>query len=114
MFAEYIDRLLDSLNIWAAIGFLGQAVFASRFIVQWLHSERVKRSEIPLLFWYLSVAGGVILLIYSIHIANLVFIIGQGSGLFVYARNLHLIYRERQKIAAEKAAAEKVVGGKQA
>lgn len=104
MFAEYYERLLDNLNFWAAIGFLGQAVFASRFIVQWIHSERVKRSEIPLLFWYLSVAGGVILLVYSIHIANLVFIVGQGSGLFVYARNLHLIYRERRQQALDKAA----------
>lgn len=99
LIAEYFDRLIDNLNLWAFIGFAGQALFASRFIIQWIHSERVRRSEIPMGFWYLSVAGGLILLIYSIHIANLVFIIGQGSGLFVYARNLHLIYRERRRAA---------------
>lgn len=96
LFAEYWDRLEDSLNIWAVIGFLGQGVFASRFIVQWLHAERKKRSEIPLLFWYISIAGGVITLFYAIHIADVVFIIGQASGLFVYLRNLHLIYRARR------------------
>lgn len=99
MLAEYLERLADNLNLWAAIGFAGQAIFASRFIVQWLHSERVKRSEIPLVFWYLSLLGGLVLLIYSIHLANLVFIIGQGSGLLVYMRNLHMIYRERSTIA---------------
>lgn len=100
MIADYLARLAENLNMWAAIGFFGQAVFASRFIVQWLHSERVKRSEIPLVFWYLSVAGGLILLIYSIHLANLVFIIGQSTGLLVYARNLHLISRERRAAPA--------------
>jgi len=100
MIADYLARLAENLNVWAAIGFLGQAVFASRFIVQWVHSERVKRSEIPLVFWYLSVAGGLILLIYSIHLANLVFIIGQSTGLLVYVRNLHLISRERRAAPA--------------
>lgn len=97
LLAEYWDRLEDSLNFWAVIGFLGQAVFASRFIIQWLHAERVKRSEIPVIFWYISIAGGVILLAYAIHIANVVFIIGQVSGLVVYLRNLHLIYKARRE-----------------
>lgn len=103
MLAEFLDRLAENLNVWAAVGFLGQAIFASRFIVQWIHSERVKRSEIPLVFWYLSVGGGLILLIYSIHLANPVFILGQGAGLFVYVRNLHLIYRERYGTGAGRA-----------
>lgn len=102
--ATYWDRLDDSLSWWALLGFLGQALFTSRFFVQWLHSERVKRSEIPLAFWYFSVAGGAVLLIYAIHIANIVFIVGQISGLAVYARNLHLIYRSRRRNTAAAAA----------
>jgi len=93
---EYWDRLEDSFNFWAVIGFLGQAVFSARFLVQWLHVERVRRSEIPLTFWYISVAGGTILLIYAIHIANMVFILGQLMGLVVYLRNLHLIHKGRR------------------
>ena len=97
---EYWDRLDDSFTIWAIIGFSGQALFASRFIVQWIHSERVGRSEIPFVFWLFSLGGGAILLIYAIHIANPVFIVGQGAGLFVYARNVQLVLRERRRMAA--------------
>lgn len=100
LLVSYWDRLADSLTLWAFVGFLGQALFASRFLVQWIHSERVKRSEIPVLFWFLSLGGGVILLIYAIHIANLVFIIGQAFGLIVYLRNLHLIWKSRENIQA--------------
>ncbi|MBP6818477.1 lipid-A-disaccharide synthase N-terminal domain-containing protein [Ferrovibrio sp. MS7] len=101
MLAEFWDRVIDNLSFWAIVGFGGQAIFASRFIVQWIHAERVRRSEIPLAFWYISLFGGVTLLVYAIHRADLVFILGQISGLVVYARNLHLIYRERRKLAAE-------------
>jgi lipid-A-disaccharide synthase-like uncharacterized protein len=104
LLASYWDRLNDSLSWWALLGFLGQALFTSRFFVQWIHSERVKRSEIPLAFWYFSLAGGSVLLIYAIHIANIVFIIGQASGLAVYIRNLHLIYRARRDHAEPAAA----------
>lgn len=96
LIAEYWDRLEDSLNFWAVIGFVGQAVFSARFFIQWLHAERVRRSEIPLTFWYISIAGGGILLLYAIHIANMVFIVGQVFGLVVYVRNLHLIYKSRR------------------
>jgi len=101
MLAEFWDRVVDNLSFWAIVGFGGQAIFASRFIVQWIHAERVRRSEIPLAFWYISLFGGVTLLVYAIHRADLVFILGQISGLVVYMRNLHLIYRERRKLAAE-------------
>ncbi len=96
---EYWDRLNDSFTIWAIIGFSGQALFASRFIVQWIHSERVGRSEIPFVFWLFSLGGGAILLIYAIHIANPVFIVGQGAGLFVYLRNVQMLLRERRRTA---------------
>ena len=81
--------------IWLAIGFLGQALFSARFLVQWLSSERHKRSVVPLAFWYFSVAGGATLLAYAIHRQDPVFILGQGAGLLIYLRNLQLIYRQR-------------------
>ncbi len=82
-------------RVWLAIGFAGQALFASRFIIQWFKSEMEGRSVIPLAFWYCSLGGGVILLAYAIYIRNPVFIVGQASGLVVYGRNLYLIFRER-------------------
>jgi lipid-A-disaccharide synthase-like uncharacterized protein len=74
-----------------AVGFGGQALFSLRFIVQWLASERAHRSVVPVQFWYLSILGGATLLIYAIYRRDPVFIIGQASGLFIYARNLWLI-----------------------
>lgn len=86
-----------NIDIWLVIGFTGQALFSMRFLIQWIKSEREKRSMIPLAFWYFSVAGGLSLLIYAIHRKDPVFIVGQASGLFIYMRNLYLIYRERRQ-----------------
>lgn len=83
---------------WILAGFAGQALFTSRFLVQWIASERVQRSVVPHLFWYLSMAGGTILLIYAIHRRDPVFIAGQATGLFVYSRNLWLIFRAKRHI----------------
>ena len=83
--------------LWLVIGFAGQALFSMRFIVQWLKSEREKKSVVPLAFWYFSLAGGAALTLYAIHRADPVFIVGQGMGLFVYLRNLWLIYKEPQQ-----------------
>jgi lipid-A-disaccharide synthase-like uncharacterized protein len=80
-------------NVWLGIGLLGQAFFSARFLVQWIVSERKKQSVVPVYFWYFSIGGGVTLLVYAIHKLDPVFIIGQGAGLFVYARNLYLIRR---------------------
>jgi lipid-A-disaccharide synthase-like uncharacterized protein len=88
------------IDMWLIVGFAGQAMFSMRFIIQWIISEREKRSMIPLAFWYFSLAGGLSLLIYAIHRKDPVFILGQGSGLFIYIRNLYLIYRERRQTAA--------------
>jgi lipid-A-disaccharide synthase-like uncharacterized protein len=85
-------------TIWIAIGFLGQALFSARFFVQWLMSERARRSIIPMAFWYFSLAGGAVLLSYAIHKRDPVFIVGQGMGLIVYLRNLYLIRTGRQKV----------------
>lgn len=84
--------------IWVIIGFGGQAMFSARFIIQWLLSEKLKKSVIPIQFWYFSLAGGVILLTYAIHKQDIVFIAGQFFGLFIYSRNLILIYKYKQNL----------------
>ena len=92
-------------RLWLVLGFLGQALFASRFLVQWFRSEMEGRSVIPLAFWYFSIFGGLISFLYALHIGSAPFALGQGSGLIVYGRNLFLIYRERAALrrAAEQA-----------
>lgn len=77
------------------IGFIGQGVFASRFIVQWIYSERIGESKIPIIFWYLSILGGLMLLLYAISRSDPVIITGQLFGILVYSRNLILIYRKK-------------------
>lgn len=77
--------------LWLVIGFGGQALFASRFLVQWIVSEKQRRSVIPRAFWYLSIAGGTSLLLYAIHLRDPVFIAGQATGVFIYTRNLMLL-----------------------
>lgn len=79
---------------WIAVGLAGQACFFSRFLVQWIASERRGRSVVPRAFWYLSIAGGLTLLCYSLWRRDPVFILGQSMGLFVYLRNLVLLRRE--------------------
>ncbi len=81
------------------VGFAGQALFSMRFLIQWLYSEKMKRSVIPLAFWYFSLAGGLTLLSYAIFRKDPVFILGQTTGVFIYARNLQLIARERRQKA---------------
>jgi len=83
--------------LWLIIGFIGQGLFSARFLVQWLVSERQKRSIIPEAFWYLSLAGGLTLLTYAIHRKDPVFILGQSVGSFIYLRNLYFIRRDRKK-----------------
>lgn len=78
-------------TIWLLTGFLGQGLFFMRFLVQWLHSERAKRSVVPIHFWYFSIVGGLILLSYAIHKGDPVFITGQSMGVIIYLRNLHFI-----------------------
>ncbi len=79
---------------WMVVGFLGQALFSLRFLVQWISSERAGKSTVPVAFWFLSLAGGATLLAYALYRQDPVFIVGQLTGLFVYSRNLRLIYRE--------------------
>jgi lipid-A-disaccharide synthase-like uncharacterized protein len=82
-------------SVWLLIGFGGQALFMGRFVIQWLVSERSGRSVIPISFWYLSIAGALVLLVYAMHRRDPVFVAGQGLGVAIYLRNLHLIRTER-------------------
>ena len=78
-------------SIWTGIGFLGQALFFARFFVQWLASERANRSVVPTSFWYFSIVGASILLIYAVHIRDPVFITSYAFGFLIYLRNLYFI-----------------------
>jgi lipid-A-disaccharide synthase-like uncharacterized protein len=95
----------DIPNVWLIIGFAGQAAFSARFLVQWIVSEVRRESVIPVYFWYLSILGGAILLVYAIHRRDPVFVLGQGAGLVVYVRNLVLISRRRKAPAGNPRAA---------
>jgi lipid-A-disaccharide synthase-like uncharacterized protein len=79
--------------LWIAIGLTGQAAFFSRFLVQWIASERAKRSVVPISFWYLSLLGSLVLLIYSIHRKEPIIALGYAPNAFVYLRNLALLRR---------------------
>jgi lipid-A-disaccharide synthase-like uncharacterized protein len=92
---------VDKEDVWLVIGFLGQALFSARFIVQWLKSEREKKSVFPIAFWYFSIGGGVTLLAYAIYRQDPVFIVGQFTGLFIYLRNLYFVVHERKKLNVE-------------
>jgi lipid-A-disaccharide synthase-like uncharacterized protein len=78
---------------WIGIGLFGQMLFSARFIIQWIASERVRRSVIPVAFWYFSLAGGLTLLAYAVHRRDPVFMLGQALGLVIYLRNIWLIHR---------------------
>ncbi|MGO0633596.1 lipid-A-disaccharide synthase N-terminal domain-containing protein [Pseudomonas sp. SAR267] len=84
-------------TLWLIVGFAGQVVFTGRFVLQWLYSEFKKRSVIPVGFWYLSMLGSALLLVYAIYREDPVFIIGQSFGLVVYLRNLQLIARHKER-----------------
>jgi lipid-A-disaccharide synthase-like uncharacterized protein len=86
-----------TMTFMKTVGIGGQAIFGSRFFVQWWASERAKRSVIPLAFWHLSFVGGLLTLIYAVHIREPVFILAQLGGLVIYGRNLMFVYRDRRR-----------------
>jgi len=86
---------MTAAYLWLGVGFLGQAFFFSRFLVQWLASEKAQRSVFPMAFWYLSLSGGFLLLIYAVYRKDPVFIIGQSTGAFIYLRNIWLRKRDK-------------------
>ncbi len=85
-------------QIWLGVGFLGQAFFSARFLIQWIASERLRKSVVPRAFWYFSIVGGLTLLVYALWRRDPVFILGQGAGLFVYARNLYFVLRDPERV----------------
>ena len=96
-----MERLFAILHVenwaefwWVAFGLFGQLMFTGRFLVQWIASERARKSVVPLAFWYFSLGGGVILLAYAIYRKDPVFILGQSLGVFIYTRTLWLIHNE--------------------
>ena len=95
---------MDAVEVvWLAIGLLGQTMFMMRFVVQWIHSERHKKSIVPVSFWYLSLVGGLIVLAYGLHRAEPIIIIGQLPGTLVYTRNLMLIHRSKRAALEQEA-----------
>lgn len=96
MIQAIIEKYADKIfNPWVIIGFLGQILFFGRFVVQWIASEKKKQSVIPVEFWYFSLGGGILILIYSISIGDIVFTAGSSLNLIIYARNLVLIKRAK-------------------
>ena len=91
---NFISSLSNAEIFFFSIGFIGQGLFTSRFIFQWIYSEKKGESSIPILFWYLSIFGGIGLLTYAIFRKDPVIILGQSFGIFIYLRNLILIYKK--------------------
>ena len=94
---SYFQNLSNNEIIFLSIGFIGQGIFASRFIIQWIYSEKKGESYIPIIFWYLSIFGGIGLLTYAIFRKDPVIILGQAFGIFIYLRNLILIYNNKNE-----------------
>ena len=85
---------------WVVLGLVAQAMFTMRFVVQWIASERVGKSVIPIAFWWFSIGGGMLLFVYALYRRDPVFSAGQGFGVFVYLRNLYFVLREKKQGAA--------------
>jgi lipid-A-disaccharide synthase-like uncharacterized protein len=83
--------------VWATVALIGQVVFGGRFVLQWIVSEYKKKSHVPTSFWFVSLAGSLILLSYSIHIKNPIFMLGFSLNTLIYLRNIHLIYRHAKR-----------------
>jgi lipid-A-disaccharide synthase-like uncharacterized protein len=97
LFAWLHDVFVAGIDGWVVLGFVAQFMFMMRFVVQWIASERARRSVLPVAFWFFSLAGGALLLAYAVYREDPVFIAGQGLGLIIYARNLWLIFSERKR-----------------
>ena len=95
---DFFNSLSNYELFFLLIGFLGQAIFASRFVIQWIYSEKKGESIIPIHFWYLSIFGGIGLLTYAIFRKDPVIITGQLFGIFIYLRNLILIYKKNKYV----------------
>lgn len=97
LWAWFYEVFIERLDFWMFWGLVAQSMFMMRFLVQWLASERVGKSIVPIAFWFFSMGGGLLLFTYGIARKDAVIILGQGLGLVIYFRNLRLIYKERRK-----------------
>src|SRR6516164_6454190 len=95
------DVFVEQIDAWVMLGFVAQAFFTMRFVVQWIASERARKSVIPVAFWFFSIGGGALLLVYALYRRDPVFIAGQALGLIVYVRNLYFIAMRRHELTAE-------------
>jgi lipid-A-disaccharide synthase-like uncharacterized protein len=94
------DVFIGGMDWGILVGYVAQAMFAMRFVVQWVASERAGKSVVPTAFWVISIGGGLMLLGYALYRKDPVFILGQACGLFVYVRNLQFVIRSRSATAA--------------
>jgi lipid-A-disaccharide synthase-like uncharacterized protein len=85
---------------WVLLGYVAQIMFTMRFVVQWIASERAGKMVMPIAFWFFSIGGGLLLFGYALYIRDPVFILGQGFGVFVYARNLYFELRDLRRARA--------------
>jgi lipid-A-disaccharide synthase-like uncharacterized protein len=97
----FYDVFIVRLDWWAWVGILAQLLFTARFLVQWIASERAGRSVMPVAFWWFSIGGGIMLLVYALFRRDPVFILGQALGLGIYARNLWFVLRERASLTMQ-------------
>jgi lipid-A-disaccharide synthase-like uncharacterized protein len=98
-FRSSIVEQVAGSPLWFLIGLAGQVIFGFRFILQWIVSEYKKRSHVPVAFWYISIVGSLVLLSYSIHRKDPVFMLGLSLNTLIYVRNLHLIYSQKKNSA---------------
>ncbi len=95
------DVFVARFDAWVVLGFIAQGLFTMRFVVQWIASERARRSVIPVAFWLFSIGGGLLLLIYALYRRDPVFIAGQAFGLVVYVRNVYFIMIVGKQVSRE-------------
>src|SRR3954470_13487147 len=95
------DVFVNRLDWWVLLGVIAQISFTMRFVVQWLASEKAGRSVVPMAFWWFSISGGLLLFVYALYRRDPVFIVGQGLGVFIYIRNMQLVFKERRNAQAD-------------
>ena len=91
------EVFVQKFQWWVILGYVAQILFTMRFVVQWIASERAGKMVMPIAFWFFSIGGGLLLLVYALYIRDPVFILGQSFGVFVYLRNLYFELRDRRR-----------------
>jgi lipid-A-disaccharide synthase-like uncharacterized protein len=94
------DVFVAQFDAWVVLGFIAQGFFTMRFVVQWIASERARKSVMPVAFWFFSIGGGALLLVYALYRRDPVFIAGQALGLLVYLRNVYFIVLNGRQVSS--------------